>query len=120
MEIDKRTAAIGSAGNTELGVIYHEGKAFIIQGRASTPQILAARLDAIRATIRSFHTLSAEERRQIRPLTIHLITANAGMTYAKLAQHSPLGVNAEKYLRLINAQYPQGEPVAGQTIKVVE
>ncbi len=119
-EIDKRTAAIGSAGNTELGVVYYEGKAFIIQGRARTPQILAARLDAIRTTIRSFHTLSAEERKQIRPLSIHLVTANAGTTYAKLAQHSPLGVNAEKYLRLINAQYPQGDPAPGQTIKVVE
>ncbi len=118
--IDKRTAAIGSSGNTELGVIYHEGKAFLIQGKAKTPQVLSARLKAMQATIRSFHVLSSEERKQIKPLTIRLVTAVAGETYPKLAQHSPLGMNAEKYLRLINAQYPQGEPIAGQTIKVIE
>jgi predicted Zn-dependent protease len=119
-EIDRHTAAIGNAGNTELGVIYHQGRAFIIQGRARTPQVMAAQSEAMKATIRSFHALSSEERKQIRPLSIHLVTASAGTTYAKLAQHSPLGIYAEKYLRLINAQYPQGEPAAGQTIKVIE
>jgi len=36
------------------------------------------------------------------------------------AQGSPLGKSAESYLRLINAQYPDGEPRAGQRIKIVE
>jgi len=70
--------------------------------------------------IRSFKVLTAEERQQIKPLTLRLITAKRGDTYAALAQDSPLGRNAEKYLRLINAQYPEGEPAAGQTLKVIE
>lgn len=120
LEIDKRTASIGSANNMVLGVIYHEGKAFLIQGNAKTPQILSAQLETMKTTIRSFKVLSADERKQIKPLAIQLITAQPEDTYGKLAQRSPLGKNAEKYLRLINAQYPQGEPVAGQTIKIVE
>ncbi len=119
-EIDKHTAAIGSNNNMVLGVIYHEGKAFLVQGNAKTPQILSAQRDAMKATIRSFRILSAEERKQIKPLSIQLTTALAGDNYAKLARHSPLGKNAREYLRLINAQYPQGEPLAGQTIKIVE
>ena len=74
----------------------------------------------MKTTIRSFHVLSEDERKQIKPLTLKLITATKGDTYAKLAQHSPLGKNAESYLRLINAQYPQGEPAPGQTIKIIE
>jgi len=120
LSIDKRTAAIGSTDNAVLGVIYHEGKAFLIQGNARTPQVLSAQREAMRNTIRSFRVLSMEERKQIKPLTIKLVTARADDTYAKLAQRSPLGKYAERYLRLINAQYPQGEPIAGQAIKVIE
>ncbi len=120
LQIDKRTAAIGNNDKIFLGVIYHEGKAFLIQGNAKTPQILAAQREAMKATIHSFRILSTEERKQIKPLTIQLTTAQTGDTYSKLAQHSALGKNAENYLRLINAQYPQGEPAPGQTIKVIQ
>jgi hypothetical protein len=49
-----------------------------------------------------------------------LITAASEDTYARLAQHSPLGKNAESYLRLINEQYLRGEQIAEQTLKVIE
>jgi hypothetical protein len=49
-----------------------------------------------------------------------MITATKGMSYAGLATSSPLGSNTENYLRLLNGQYPEGEPVAGQTIKIVK
>ncbi len=120
MEIDSLHAAIGSTQNVVLGAVYFDRKAFVIQGSAKTPTALDANRNAITSTIRSFHVLSDDERKQIRPLTLHLITAGEGDTYAKLAQHSPMGKNAESYLRLINAQYPQGEPAAGQTIKIIE
>jgi len=74
----------------------------------------------MKATIRSFHILNDDEKKAIKPLTIKLVTAQKDETYSKLAQRSPLGKNAESYLRLINAQYPKGEPVAGQALKIIE
>ncbi|MBU0689405.1 MAG: M48 family metalloprotease [Gammaproteobacteria bacterium] len=120
IQIAGHTAALGEIDNTLLGVIYDSGRAFLIQGNTKAAQAFPVNREAMEATIRSFRTLSAKERKQIKPLTLHLITANKGDTYATLAQRSPLGRNAEKYLRLINAQYPQGEPIAGQLMKVVE
>jgi predicted Zn-dependent protease len=120
LEIEKLHAAIGSAGTAVLGVVYYDRKAFLIQCNAKTSEAIAAQREAMQNTIRSFHVLSEDERKQIKPLAIQLITARKGDTYAKLAQHSPLGKNAESYLRLINAQYPQGEPAAGQTLKIIE
>ncbi len=120
VQIDGRTAALGSVGNTLLGVIYHEGRAFLIQGSAKAAQPFAAHRTVMEDAIRSFKSLSAEERQQIKPLALRLITAKRGDTYAALAQDSPLGRNAEKYLRLLNAQYPEGEPAAGQMLKIVE
>jgi hypothetical protein len=42
------------------------------------------------------------------------------LSYAELASQSPLGANAANYLRLINGQYPDGEPVTGQIIKIIK
>ncbi len=120
LQIDGHAAALGEIGNTLLGVIYDAGRAFLIHGNSKAAQSFAANRAAMEASILSFKTLSTEERKQIKPLTLQLVTAKKGDTYAALAQRSPLGRNAEKYLRLINAQYPQGEPVAGQLMKVVE
>jgi predicted Zn-dependent protease len=120
LEIEKLHAAIGSADNVMLGAIYFDRKAFLIQCNAKTAEIYNAQRNAMRTTIRSFHALSQAERKQIKPLAIKLTTARKGDTYNKLAQHSPLGKNAENYLRLVNAQYPKGEPVAGQPLKVIE
>ena len=120
LEIEKLHAAIGSANNVVLGVIYFDRKAFLIQCNAKTAEAYNAQHEAMKTAIRSFHTLNEDERKQIKPLTIRLVIVRKGDTYAKLAQHSPLGKNAESYLRLINEQYPQGEPDAGQTLKIVE
>ncbi|MDD2700372.1 MAG: M48 family metalloprotease [Sideroxydans sp.] len=120
IQIDGHSAALAEIDNTMLGVIYDAGRAFLIQGNTRTAQAFVAERQLMEDTIRSFKTLSAQEREQIKPLTLHLITATKGDSYATLARHSPLGPNAEQYLRLINAQYPQGEPVAGQLMKVVE
>ncbi|GAB4123566.1 MAG: M48 family metalloprotease [Sideroxydans sp.] len=120
LQIGQRPAAIASHNALMLGVIYHEGKAFLLLGRAKSPQALAAQRNALLDSIKSFRPLSAAERAAIRPLRLQLRIVQKGDTWNKLAQESPLGRNAERYLRLINGQYPQGEPLAGQTIKIVE
>jgi predicted Zn-dependent protease len=120
LEIEQLHAAIGSANNAILGVIYYDRKAFLIQCNAKTRESLDAQREAMKATIRSFHILNDDEKKAIKPLTIKLVTAQKDETYSKLAQRSPLGKNAESYLRLINAQYPKGEPVAGQALKIIE
>lgn len=106
--------------NTMGGVIYKDKYAYILQAQAKARGGLSAHRNEIFGTVRSFHTLTAEERKQVRPLSIRVIHVRAGETYAKLAQGSPLGKSAESYLRLINAQYPDGEPRAGQAVKIVE
>lgn len=71
-------------------------------------------------TLRSFRPMQAAERRLARPLMLRTIAVRGNMSYAALAQGSPLGRNAEGYLRLINHHYPSGEPRPGEVIKIVE
>jgi hypothetical protein len=53
-------------------------------------------------------------------MRIKTLVAPKGLSYANLARESPQGANAENYLGLINDQYPDGEPVAGQVIKIIK
>ena len=120
LDINGLPAALATMPAAMAGVIYFDQRAFIIQCNAKSRETFNAHRHDMLDTIHSFHALSETERRQARPLAIRLITARAGDTYANLAQHSPLGRAAENYLRLINGNYPQGEPVPGQYVKIVE
>jgi len=48
------------------------------------------------------------------------VMANPGDTYAKMAAYSPIGRGGEGILRLINGDHPNGEPRAGDFVKIVE
>ena len=120
LDLDGLSAATFELPNTMGGVVYHNKYAYILQAQSKASGGLKAHRNDIFNTVRSFHALTAEERKLVRPLSIRIITARQGDTYAGLAQNSPLGKSAESYLRLINAQYPDGEPQAGQRIKIVE
>jgi len=112
-------AALYELPNSMGGVIFLNKQAFILQAQGKTTNNLSAYRETIFDTVRSFHAITESERRLVKPLTLHVITARRGDTFARLAQGSPLGQSAESYLRLINARYPDGEPQAGEAIKVV-
>jgi predicted Zn-dependent protease len=105
---------------TRAAVVFLGKSAYLIGGQAKTDGAMQQALAAINATITSFHAMSETERNSARPLTLRIINAPPGATFAELARTSPLGKNAVSYLRLLNGLYPQGEPVAGQALKIVE
>ena len=104
----------------KITVIYLNNKAILVVGSATSREAFYRYHENINAATLSFRAITQAERGSTRPLTIKIITAKPGMTYAELARTSPLGKNAESYLRLINAQYPSGEPLQGQELKIVE
>jgi predicted Zn-dependent protease len=118
--INHLPAAIATLPAATAGVIYLDDKAYILEGKAQSPEIFDSWRRDMLDTIKSFHAMGVAEREQARPLSITLIKPRAGDTYAELARRSPLGKQAESYLRLINGDYPQGEPRPGQLVKVVE
>ena len=105
---------------TRAAVVFLGKSAYLIGGQAKTAGAMQQALAAINATITSFHAMSETERNSARPLTLRVINAPPGATFAELARSSPLGKNAVSYLRLLNGLYPQGEPAAGQALKIVE
>jgi len=104
----------------KAGVLYLGDNAYLVAGRGDSLTAFERHHVAISSAIESFRALTVAEKDAIRPLQINTVTAAKGLTYAELARESPLGIQAEGYLRLLNGQYPVGEPVLGQLIKVVK
>jgi len=120
LEINDLPAAIIKEKNTISAIIYLNKRVYLLRGEAQTPQMLRSYSSSIYSTLYSFRPLVGDERKLIKPLLIRVINVQEGDTFAKLARHSPLGESAESYLRLINAMYPDGEPIAGQALKIVQ
>lgn len=55
-----------------------------------------------------------------RIVQVRLVTANAGDTFANLAQNSALQNNAAMHLRVLNGMYPSGEPRPRQLLKTIQ
>jgi predicted Zn-dependent protease len=105
---------------TRVALVFLGKSAFLIGGQAKSAQIMQRVLPEINAAINSFRTISESERALARPLTLRIINAPKDARFADFAGKSPLGKNAQSQLRLINGLYPNGEPVAGQPLKVIE
>ena len=100
-------------------VIFRDSKAWIVAGAAKdrrNPQQYDA---AILATARSYHPLSDAEQSLAKAQHLRLIRAPAGTLYADLAKQSPLANFPEEQLRLLNGDYPAGEPEPGSLLKIV-
>ena len=91
----------------------------MLVGIAKDVQLQNDANDKILKTALSFHPLSKKEAIPAEPLIIQLQRATAAITYKKLAGESRLPGYAESQLRLLNHQYPKGEPVPGKMLKIV-
>jgi len=100
-------------------VLYRGDKAFIFQSTVKDHGTLPEFDAEFIATTQSFRHLTATDKAKAQPQKIHLVTAQAGDTIASLAANSPLPVYAAEQIRLLNGLYPDGEPKAGQLLKVV-
>ncbi len=102
-----------------LVVIYDGSKAFLFVGLSRDKDGQARYDNAFLQIARSYHKLSAAEKKAARGLHIEVITAKPGTRFAELARRSPIPKHAEAQLRLLNDLYPNGEPVSGKRLKIV-
>jgi predicted Zn-dependent protease len=113
-------AALAADASAFGAVIHHGDHAYVFGTAFKSEDAWRRHADDLRATIRSFHAITPEEKAKSRATAIRLIKADGNTRMADLAKRSPLGRHAEGYLRLINGLYPSGEPKAGDLVKVIE
>jgi predicted Zn-dependent protease len=115
-----------ATGNTPFGqrriryvVINRNNKAYIFAGTArSTDQTNQYDADIL-ATAKSLQPLTKAEKKLATGKKLDIIRTPQGATWASLARRSPITNYPEEQLRLLNDQYPTGEPGKSEMIKIV-
>ncbi len=100
-------------------IVYRGNSVYIFAG-ASKQKNNSRKYDAdILKTAKSLHPLTRAEKKLAKVQELDIIRASTSTRYAMLARKSPLTNYPEEQLRLLNDQYPSGEPKASQLLKVV-
>jgi predicted Zn-dependent protease len=102
--------------NGRVAAIRHKGNIFIVMGVGKSR--LAE--SSFNATLKSITRLTPEQQKLARGRKLKLIQAKSGDTFASLAKQSNIDQFETSTLRLLNDLYPDGEPQAGQYIKIVK
>ncbi len=108
------------AGAILIGVAYIGTTALVFNGELAPDGDLPAFLDDFRRSIKSVRRLEEADLVYLGRPRIKIIHADPGMTYEELARTSEIRSYPEETLRLINGDYPYGEPRAGNPIKIVQ
>ena len=118
--ITRIDSPFGQQQQARISVIFQGNQAYQFLSVAQTPQILQQYDAEMIATAESVRNLRRDESEFASARKIKLVTARQGDTFEKLAENSPIENHAVDQLRLLNGMFPDGEPTAGQRIKIVE
>ncbi len=102
-----------------VAVVYYKGKIFEFIGSVENERQFDQFDNSMRKTIASFSRLPRSDYDTADGLHIKLVRTRKGDTYSSLAASSPISKYAEEHLRLLNDDYPAGEPAPGELIKLV-
>ena len=106
--------------DTRIAAIFKDKQVYQFLAAAKDPNLLKKHDKDFLSTVNSLRKLKSSEYSLAESRKIKVITAKKGDTFAKFAKTSPLSSYPEEQLRLLNGMFPDGEPVPGQFIKIVE
>ncbi len=107
-------------GLSKIAVLFKDGGVYLFSGEYKAGPNQEEFENIFAKTLESFRSMTADDMRVISNQKIKVVMANPGDTYSNMATYTPIGVGGEKILRLLNGHYPNGEPRAGDLVKVVE
>ncbi len=105
---------------TRYVTIFNGNRAYLFAGTVKDNAMMQTLDDTFLKTASGFHRITAAEKELAKPYRITLHTVKRGENYASLAAKTAFPDYREQRLRLINGQYPAGEPKPGATIKLVQ
>lgn len=126
VEINGQEAYIGEVDTSGsnillglIGVLYTRSDVFFFKGECGPKGDPETFQEEFRATMNALRPMNQDDLKIANSQRIEVIVAEPGQTYAGLAQNSPISDFPEETLRLLNGDHPNGEPRAGDYIKVV-
>ncbi len=102
-----------------FAVLVHGKKAYVFAGATRAGEGPGRFDAAFVRTINSFHELDAAERELAEPRRIVIHEVAPGERFEQLAGETAFADHAVDRLRLLNGAYPDGQPRAGERVKLV-
>ena len=125
-EINDAPAYVGEIDTSEstgelqlIAVLYLRRNVFLFKGSCRGTCDAEQFRTQFDATLEGLRPMTADDVNHANSRRIQVVVAEPGQSFADLAMQSPIGDHAEDTLRLMNAHYPNGEPRAGDYVKVV-
>lgn len=104
---------------TRAALIIKGDQAWYFRGLAPDNETFGELDDEFLTIIHSLHALVEEERERALPLRIEIVRAGPRDTYQSLAADTPRLEDAAARTRLLNGDWPDGEPEPGELVKVL-
>ena len=109
----------GNAQKRKIGLLFTATAVYLFRGEVGTNGDPEAFEEKFRKTIESFRGMTAKDLKEANSQTIVVVEAKPGDTYESLARGGALSRHAAETLRVLNGHYPNGEPRAGDLVKVI-
>lgn len=126
-EINGAPAYVGEIDTSEssgelqlIAVVYLRQNVFLFKGACGDEcdgEQFRSRFDE---TLKGLRSMTAEDLKHANNRRIKVVLAEPGQSFKDLAEQSPIRNHAADTLRLMNAHYPNGEPRAGDYLKIVQ
>ena len=126
-EINGLPAYVGEIDTSEsnvqaqlIAVLYRGQDVFVFRGECGPEGDPERFREQFQETLEALRPMTAADVKLANSRQIKVVVADPGTTYADLAQQTVLREHAEDMLRLLNADYPNGEPRAGDYVKIIQ
>jgi len=101
-----------------IAVVYYKLTAYVFTGESSEAKDFSENDSLFMESIATFRPISKREIEGQKPKKIHYVKATGATSFEALAQALKLDQSELEDLRMINGQYPSGEPKPGDWIKI--
>ncbi|MEE3278837.1 MAG: hypothetical protein VX211_03520 [Pseudomonadota bacterium] len=103
-----------------IGIVYRGKHVFLFRGEAGPNTDVDAFRSVFAETLKTLRGMTAADIQMANTRRVKVLVANPHDTYAKLARRTAIRRYPEETLRLLNGGHPNGEPRAGDFVKIVE
>lgn len=110
----------GPLQSRKIAVVYKDGGVFLFEGELGANGSVETFGKQFEDTVMSFRAMTAADLRLINNQQLHIQVAVPGQTYEEIARASGTKNYGPQTLRVINGHYPNGEPRAGDYVKVIK
>ncbi|MDP6264748.1 MAG: M48 family metalloprotease [Pseudomonadales bacterium] len=99
---------------------HRRGQAYILSGSGKRDLRAISHDKDFIGAIFSLAKMSGSDYKKAKKPKVKVVRVEPGTTYKSLAADSPIPNYAEQKLRVINGDYPNGEPEPGELVKIIQ